>query len=307
MRAPTAANPEAARAAARSTRDVPARRSLLLLSSLTAAALLEAGCDGGRRNGTETTTAAPVATPSAAAAVPDAAAPAGITLETVKTITLVRIDPSHFRLRLLTAKAEGRRRRAPDWAKEFGLVAVVNASMYEPSGQSVGFMVDGATVNQAHDLSKMGGYFAFSPTRAGLPEAAAFGRDCPGFDLPRIRADYKVVFQNYRLLDCDGHAVPWKESRVFSAAAIGIDRDGRVVLAHTRAPYAMTDFAAVIAAPELRLAQMFYVEGGPEASLFVEAGPTRVRGIGDYETTFFRRDANDEFWELPNVVGVAAK
>lgn len=227
----------------------------------------------------------------------------GLRIETAGTVTLARIDPARYGLRLLNAAKEGRARKAPDWAKEFGLVAVVNASMYEPSGLSVGLMINGAHTNQTHDLPKMGGYFAFDPTRPGLPDVAAIGKDCPGFDLARLRADYRVVFQNYRLLDCDGHALPWKESKLFSAAAIGLGKDGHVVFAHSRAPYVMTDFAKILAAPELELAQMFYVEGGPEASLYVHAGDVTFRGIGSFETGFFRDDSNQDFWELPNVVG----
>jgi uncharacterized protein YigE (DUF2233 family) len=254
-------------------------------------------------------TAAPASSTETTAAAQDggAAAPPGLVVETAGTITLVRVDPSRYALRLLNARSEGHARSAPAWAKDFNLLAVVNASMYEPSGLSVGLMINGASVNQSHDVAKMGGYFAFSPKRPDLAPVAAFGRDCPGFDLTRIRADYGVVFQNYRLLDCEGRPLTWKESRVFSAAAIGLDRDGWVVLAHSRAPYAMTDFARLVAAPELRMAQMFYVEGGPEASLYVEAGGARVRAIGNYEASFFRHEANDEFWELPNVVGVMAK
>jgi uncharacterized protein YigE (DUF2233 family) len=298
-------------------------RSLRLVALVTlAGAAVVGGCKRGRDPKrdlpTEPTTTAATATGSAtalastasAASLPapaDGGAPRGISVETAGTITLVRIDPARYALRLQNARKDGHARRAPEWAKEFGLVAVVNASMYQPSGDSVGLMINGAHVNQGHDLPKMGGYFAFAPTRSGVPPVAAFGRDCPGFDLARIRADYGVVFQNYRLLDCEGRPLAWKEARSFSAAAIGLDRDGLVVFAHSRAPYAMTDFAKLIAAPELRIAQMFYVEGGPEASLYVQAGSTSVRAIGDYETGFFRRDSNDEFWELPNVVGVAPR
>ena len=293
----------------------PGRRARL--ARVAACALLLVGCKRERAAKRElppepTTTSASATAPAALAtgtppALADSGPPApGLTVESAGTITLVRIDPARYTLRLQNARKDGHPRRAPEWAKEFGLVAVVNASMYQPSGDSVGLMVNGAHVNQAHDLPKMGGYFAFAPTRAGLPPVAAFGRDCAGFDLARIRADYGVVFQNYRLLDCEGRPLAWKEARSFSAAAIGLDKDGMVVFAHSRAPYVMTDFARLVAAPELRIAQMFYVEGGPEASLYVQSGGANVRAIGDYETGFFRQP-NEEFWELPNVVGVAPR
>jgi hypothetical protein len=143
----------------------------------------------------------------------------------------------------------------------------------------------------------MGGYFAFDPARPDLPAVAAFGRDCAGFDLARVRRDYGVVFQNYRLLDCDGRAVAWKDARSFSAAAIGLGKDGHVVFAHSRAPHAMTEFSQILASPELGLSQMLYVEGGPEASLYVRSGGADVvRAIGS---------SLDDFMAIPNVVGFA--
>ena len=46
-------------------------------------------------------------------------------------ITLVRIDPAHYSLRLLTAAEHGSARPAPEWASDFGLTAVINASMFQ--------------------------------------------------------------------------------------------------------------------------------------------------------------------------------
>jgi uncharacterized protein YigE (DUF2233 family) len=229
----------------------------------------------------------------------DAGAPKvadGLRVETFGTITLVRVDPARFKLRLLNAAKDGGARKASRWADDFGLLGVANASMYEPSGASVGLMINGPHVNQARDVSTMGGYFAFEPARDDLPKVAAFGRDCAGFDLASVRRSYAVVFQNYRLLDCEGHAVAWKDARRFSAAAIGLGKDGHVVFAHSRAPHAMTEFSELLATPELGLAQMFYVEGGPEASVYVKTGDVEVRAIGS---------SLDDFMAIPNVVGFA--
>jgi len=47
-----------------------------------------------------------------------------------------------------------------------------------------------------------------------------------------------------------------------------------------------------------------YVEGGPESSLYINAGGKEVKSMGSYETNFNLNDENDLFWQLPNVIGI---
>jgi hypothetical protein len=46
------------------------------------------------------------------------------------------------------------------------------------------------------------------------------------------------------------------------------------------------------------------LEGGPEATLYVNAGGTELERFGSYETGFNENDDNDRAWALPNVIGV---
>ena len=71
---------------------------------------------------------------------------------------------------------------------------------------------------------------------------------------------------------------------------------------HSRTPYRMTVLNRMLAAPELGLRGMIYLEGGPEASLFVEAEGASVREIGSWEDGFYESDDNHVFWDLPNVL-----
>jgi uncharacterized protein YigE (DUF2233 family) len=221
-------------------------------------------------------------------------------------VTIVRVDPALHRLRLLNAATHGQRNRtAEQWATEFGLTGVINASMYRTDGRSVGLMINGAATNQEHDDKRQGGFLAFDPVRAGNPTVQAVGRECANVDLLNLRRDYRVVFQNYRLLDCEARPIRWKDPKVFSAAAIGVGNKGDFVLIHSRTPYTMTEFATVLALPALDLAQAMYVEGGPEASLYLHAGGATIRATGSYESGFRTNDDNREFWEIPNVIGIS--
>lgn len=221
-----------------------------------------------------------------------------------RCVTIVRIDPTKLALELHTAQVEGGSRTAPAWAKDTKLVAVINASMYGEDRRSVGLLVSGPVTNNGSDNHKFGGFFAWDPVNAGAPPVVSVGRDCAGFDLARLRTEYRSVVQNYRLLDCERKPIAWQDPKLFSAAVLGTDRKGNVVFIHARTPYSMTELAKILAAPELDLDTAMHVEGGPEASLWVSGA---VSEMGSFETGFLADDKNDTFWSIPNVLGVTHK
>ena len=224
-----------------------------------------------------------------------------------RCVTVVRAEPARWELRLMQARDSGGDRTAEEWSARFGLAAVINASMYQSNGRSVGLMVDGEHAGNTSDNAKYGGFIAFGPSRDGLAPVAGFGRDCAGFDLAAVRRDYRAVVQNYRLIDCSGQPIAWQDSKAFSAAVVGLDRQGRVVLIHSRTPYTMTQLAHILVAPPFELTFAMHTEGGPEASLFVHAGEFTAREIGSYETGFFTRDDHASFTPLPNVLGLVQR
>ncbi len=219
-----------------------------------------------------------------------------------RCLLLVRIDPAQHELGLYTAARDGGPRTAREWASDRGLTGAINASMFTDSMRSTGLMVDGDHVNNGTDNGAFGGFFAFNPTGAD-PPVAMFGRGCPGFDLDAIRTRYRVVVQNYRLLDCDGGPIAWKDEKIYSAAAIATDRAGRVVFALMRTPYRMDAFSKLLAQPELDLVAAHYVEGGPEATVYLRAGGLEVEAVGSFESLFVENDDNVRAWDLPNVIG----
>jgi len=240
---------------------------------------------------------APSAAPIACA--PDATPAPGLRVERAPgaegCVTLVHIDPARFRLRLLTALADGGTRTAPDWAREFGLTGLINASMYAPDQRSIGILVAGSSVNRDHDNERLGAFLAFDPIDEKDAPVVLTGRDCVGFDLSALRKRYRSIVQNYRLLDCDGKPVLWRDARRFSAAAVGLDADGRPVFVHAREPAQMSAFAELLARRGLRAAM--YVEGGPQASLYVRSGDLEVAEMGTGLLP------NSSFFQIPNVLG----
>jgi hypothetical protein len=268
---------------------------------------------------------APDSTPLDAAAAPPDGPPArtscaaprrelapGLVVEKVAAgaasgcVTLARIDPARYRMVVRTAAHDGGPRPVPQWAADFHLAAVTNSSMFQDDRRSIGMLATSDAVNNGGDNPKLGGFLFFDPVNDKDPPVLMTGRTCSGFDLAALRKRYRGVVQNYRMLECDGAAIPWADPKIFSAAVLAVDRDGWVVMAHSRAPLRMSDLARLLAAPSLRLTQALYLEGGPEASLYVKAGGAEVAEVGSFETGF-HDDTNRVFWDIPNVIGFEAR
>lgn len=221
---------------------------------------------------------------------------------TTACLDVVRADLASYRLRILTATRDGNSSHpAPWWRDTFHLVAVTNAGMFHEGGDPVGLIVeDGATLGS--DNKTMQGFLAFDD--AG--HAVITGRDCPGFDLAALRTKYRSILQSGRLLGCDGHALPWKDKKQYSSAAIGISRDGtQVVFLHARDAVTMTELATAVA--ELDLQGALFLEGGPEASLVVRGTKSELARVGSYETGFLENNENQSFWWLPNVIALETR
>jgi len=215
-------------------------------------------------------------------------------------VTLVHADPSRFELVLLTAAAHGGARTADRWADDFDLVAVINASMYLPNERSTGLMIDGDHVNNPTVNPSFGGVLAFGPKQADLPPMRLVGLDCRGVDVDSLRAHYRTLVQNYRLLDCEGEPISWTDRKLYATAAVGVDDRGWVVFAHSGAPQQTASLARWLAREDWGVEAAHFVEGGSDASLLVAGGGQRIEVIGSYEGTVAPRS----FREVPNVLGL---
>jgi hypothetical protein len=226
-------------------------------------------------------------------------------------IVVARIDPRLYELALVVSAAkDGQRHTARDWADREGLVAAINAGMFQAAvaGLPVGFTrADGVTLNPV--LTSDRAALAFGAAlNAGSHGAAAsapriLDRDCDNFDVAALSA-YANVLQSIRLISCDGHNVWTEQAREWSTAAIATDADGRFLFIHVRSPYSVHTFAEILKSSSLGVKRAVYLEGGPEATLFVHVGEVLVERIGSYETGFHESDDNVAAWPLPNVVGV---
>jgi hypothetical protein len=215
---------------------------------------------------------------------------------------VVRLDPERWELVLLNASApgEGEAHSARDWCRLKGLTAAVNASMYQADHlRSVSLMRTRTHVNNAY-VSRDNAVLAFDRLEAGVPHVRIIDRTCEDFAAAAAR--YGTLVQSIRMVSCDRRNTWEPQARRTSAAAIGTDRSGRVLMIHCRKPLPTHDLIEHLLALPLDLAQAMYGEGGYQAQLYVGAGGQEYQFGGGFDDGRNPGDPGRQAWPLPNVV-----
>lgn len=215
-----------------------------------------------------------------------------------RQLHIARIDPTHFRFRLLTAAgAHSARKTARQWAQQNQCVAAINAAMFRPNGLPVGFAkADGHIIQPQRNADRS--MFVFDSDHARLLD---LGSDA------FVESEHDNALQGIRMISSAGRNVWSQQPRSWSIAALASTGDGRVLFLHARSPLSVHDFIAAIQALPLNVASAMYLEGGPEATLYLNAGGAELERVGSYETGFNENDDNASAWPLPNVIGVVPR
>lgn len=219
-------------------------------------------------------------------------------------IRVLRIDPQHFALRLLSASAspEGTPLTPREWCARNGLVAAINASMFQADYRtSVSLMKTREHTNNPR-LSKDRAVLAFDRIDPGAPPVQIIDRSCQDFD--EAKARYGTLVQSIRMVACDRKNVWSVQDKRWSTAAVGIDQRGRVLFIHVRSPYPTHDLIEMLLALPIELNNAMYTEGGPQAQLFVGSHSREFEFAGSYETGLGSSDQLVQGWPIPNVLGV---
>jgi len=117
-------------------------------------------------------------------------------------IRVLRIDPQRYKFRLLSASAfeNGRALSAKQWTQQNGLVAAINASMYqEDYKSSVSLMRSGAHINNPR-LSKDMTILAFDSKSPEVPLVKIIDRQCEDFRIWQKK--YRAMVQSIRMISC---------------------------------------------------------------------------------------------------------
>jgi hypothetical protein len=220
-------------------------------------------------------------------------------------IVVLKIDPKVLSLKLGLASAHGRKlRTAKQWCTEFGLLAAINASMYQSSDflKSTGYMRNYDHVNNAHIHKDYGALLLFNPIEVSLPEVQMVDRRVQK-NWKSLMRKYHSVVQNYRMISNGRKAVWPKRIVMHRIAAVGMDQEDHVLFILSRALYSTHDFINVLLSLQIGIKSAMYVEGGPEATLYLNLdrdGTQPAKGPGGNLT----RHIDESPSSLPNVIGI---
>jgi hypothetical protein len=202
----------------------------------------------------------------------------------------------------MAGAGDGRLRTAAQWCRERRLAVAINMGMFETDRRTnTGYARSPGYVNQAHWAGRYKAALGFGPLKKGVPALVMADLDDPSAKA-RL-ADYGTVIQNLRLIKA-GRSVWEQQKRRWSEAAIGVDRQGRLLFIFSRYPYTMKELNDLLLALPLAIESAMHMDGGPPASLSIHAGGVDLDLNGSFETGALESDAVPAQSPIPNVLGV---
>ena len=221
-------------------------------------------------------------------------------------IRILRMDPQYFELKLLNASSgkDGRPLTAKQWCRQNGLVAAINASMYQTDHKtSVSLMRTRSHVNNPR-LSKDKTILAFDRLASNVPKVRIIDRQCEEFN--SWKSKYGTLVQSIRMISCKGENVWSQQPRKWSTAAIGTDHQGRILFIHVGSPYSTHDLINILRKLPLGINRAMYSEGGPQAQLYIRYGAKEYEFVGQFDLKLNDNINSPVFWPIPNVIGISA-
>jgi hypothetical protein len=221
-------------------------------------------------------------------------------------INILKIDPKYFSFDLICAgQKKSEKKTADKWAKENNLIACVNSSMFKLEGDfmtSTGYMKNGKYINNPTLNPAYKSVFAFNPKDSSLPKAHIIDLSCEPW--PTKKDQYGSFSQSLRMIDCNGKNTWQPQQKKWSMVLLGEDKEGNILFIFVRSPYKVFDYINILQGLPISLTRLMYLEGGPEASMYVNHPKLKLEKCGSYETGFVENDSNDHFWDVPNVIGI---
>ncbi len=224
-------------------------------------------------------------------------------------IVILKMDPKIHSLKLLSASEQDRKpRTAKVWCHEFGLMAAINASMYQSVDpiKSTGYMRNFQHLNNSYLNAALGAFLCFNPVDTSLPQVQIVDSRLQK-DWRNLIGRYNTVVQNYRMIS-DGKKRGWSQrEEIYGSAAIGMDRDGYVLFILNRSPFSTHDLIHILLSLPIHIESAIYVEGGPEATLYFKINDRERAFTGICETGPNEQNEHRPLQIIPNVIGIFKK
>ncbi len=219
-------------------------------------------------------------------------------------LTIIKIDPNLYSFKLLSVgEMKHSNLTAKEWSEKYNLIGVVNAGMFrEDYITNVGYMKNYDYINNSRNNSKYFSVSAFNPIdSAQNPNFQIYDIDEKSFD--DITDNYHTVIQNLRLIKSPAQNRWSQQDKKWSEVALGQDTHGNALFIFCRSPYSMHDLINILKELPIDIDSAQHLEGGPEASLYLSHNNIKIEMMGSYETSFMEDNGNNNFWEIPNVIG----
>ena len=202
---------------------------------------------------------------------------------------LVRFDPAHYAFRPYHENEFPGTDQVniSGWADRLkGAAALINSGQYYPDRGYMGILFrEGRSLSVGAHPQWKG--FLVSRPRPGvpsyLPEAAIIDRQLSPDELRPD--DYENVMQSFMLLDQTGRIRVRDSYHLAGRAAIGEDREGRIILIMTPAAISLYDLAVALKSPALDLKQAMGLDGGFETQLLMRQNGTPFLTGGQFSIT----------------------
>lgn len=219
-------------------------------------------------------------------------------------LTVVKIDPERYSFQLLCATEHGKESlTTKEWALKYQMLAAVNAGMFQENGlTSVGFMKNFGHVNNPR-LSNANTILAFNPVDENFPEIQLVDRECQDFNY--LRQKYQSFVQSIRMISCSGQNVWSRQDSKWSTLAVAMDTQGNILFLFNRTPHSVHDFIEILLSLPLSLKSAMYLEGGPQASLYLSTSSMTLEKYGAWGG--LEKNSLQFPLPVPNVIGISKK
>ncbi len=225
-------------------------------------------------------------------------------------ISILKIDPAFYDFDLLaSSESDSLLRTIKDWCDTSNLTGGINAGMYSLKDHisGVGLMQHYGHVNNPKVKENFNALAVFNPKNMSLASLQIV--DMVNQDWKDILKNYHSCFQSIRMIDNEGKAVYWNNKHVLrcSMTVLAVDKSGNVLFLFSRTPYSVNEFINFMLKSGLKIQTAMYLEGGPEASLYVNAPKIEILKFGSYVSRTNPDDDNIELRKMPNVLGIRKK
>ena len=225
-------------------------------------------------------------------------------------ISILKIEPQYFEFEFFTATQYGKSARtAPEWSNEFGFSVIANAGMYSPNKNqtSKGYLKNRDHINNPRVLPHYNAVIALHPKDTTLAPARIFDLTCTSF--AKLKTQYQSFVQGMRMIDCEGIPLAWDKNpdQICSMILASTDTVGNFYFFFTRAPFTHRQMISFLIDFQFNLRETIYLEGGPEASLYIHFPTQTIERYGTYVSKTWEKTDNCEFWKLPNVIAIRPK